>query len=271
MTTIYIEDFSYFLTDQNRPTKEIKKELELKNGKKYRRINRYIILALAGVYNMNDIENIESNCALHIGTRNGCITETIDMLDQVHNNSLLPMPFTFIASSTNMVNYHIAQSLQLHGGNFTISNRHSPFSIALDGAYFDIKNKKNSSALIGCIDEIALPLDKFKEKIEISNKKLQEGSFWVRLSTQKENAKAIMQEPQRYKNIEDALKHIEENRSIYIDDEKIRSNDKDSYYLCSNSSLQALQCLEKKECKKIAIISRIGEREYLSFSIDSLR
>ncbi|MEJ2489882.1 MAG: beta-ketoacyl synthase N-terminal-like domain-containing protein, partial [Sulfurovaceae bacterium] len=175
MQDIYIEDFSYILTDQKIPTGEIKKELEIKSGQKYRRINRYIILALAGIYNMPSIKEIDEKCALLIGTRNGCITETINMLDQIHNSSLLPMPFTFIASSTNMVNFHVAQSLGLNGSNFTLSNRYSPFAVALDSAYFDINDSKTSAALVGCVDEIAEPIEKFKERVNLGTQEIREG------------------------------------------------------------------------------------------------
>ena len=273
MSDVYIEDFSYILTDQTTPTKEIKKELESKSEKKYRRINRYIILALAGVYNMPNIKNINSDCALVIGTKNGCITETISMLDQVHNSSLLPMPFTFIASSTNMVNFYVAQSLNLNGSNFMISNRYSPFAIALDVGYFDIIDNKTKSALIGCVDEIAEPLDKFKQKIGVENKKIQEGSFWVKISSEKENAKAIIKKSKRYKSIEDAKKEIEPQRIIFENDTILNSKDtnKESLFLCSNGALKALRSLEEKRYDKVAIIAQIGAQEFLLLSIDNLR
>lgn len=268
MRDIYIEDFSYILTDQKIPTGEIKKELEIKSGQKYRRINRYIILALAGIYNMPSIKEIDEKCALLIGTRNGCITETINMLEQIHNSSLLPMPFTFIASSTNMVNFHVAHSLGLNGSNFTLSNRYSPFAIALDSAYFDINDSKTSAALVGCVDEIAEPIEKFKERVNLCTQEISEGSFWVKISTKKTGAKAILKKPKRYRTIEEAKEAVETDRLVFVDDS---TTNESSRFLCSNSTLQALQCLEEKCCKKVAIIGQIGSREFLSFFIDSLR
>jgi hypothetical protein len=272
MRDIYIEDFSYILTDQKIPTNEIKKELEIKSGQKYRRINRYIILALAGIYNMPSVKEIDEKCALLVGTRNGCIMETITMLDQIHNNSLLPMPFTFISSSTNMVNFHIAQSLGLNGSNYTISNSYSPFIIALDTAYFDINDTKNNSALVGCVDEIAEPLDKFKERLDIDAQNIKEGSFWVKISTKKQGSKAILKKPKRYKSIEDAKKELKADRLVFIDDSTpLRDTDGASTFLCSKNTLQALRFLEEKRCDKVAIIGQIGDKEFLSLLIDSLR
>lgn len=268
MKDVYIEDFSYILTNQKIPTNEIKEELEIKSGQKYRRINRYIILALAGIYNMPGIKEVDEKCALLVGTRNGCITETINMLDQIHNNSLLPMPFTFIASSTNMVNFHVAQSLGLNGSNFTLSNRYSPFTIALDSAYFDITDSKINSALVGCVDEIAEPIEKFKERVNIGTQEIREGSFWVKISTKKIGSKAILKKPKRYRSIKDAKEALETDRLVFVDDSMTNET---SNFLCSNSALQALKCLEERRCKKVAIIGQIGSREFLSFLIDSLR
>ncbi|MEJ2497702.1 MAG: hypothetical protein P8Y43_09600, partial [Sulfurovaceae bacterium] len=78
----------------------------------------------------------------------------------------------------------------------------------------------------------------------------------------------ILKKPKRYRTIEEAKEAIETDRLVFVDDS---TTNESSRFLCSNSTLQALQCLEEKHCKKVAIIGQIGNREFLSFFIDSLR
>lgn len=268
MRKVYIESVSHTICTSDYPTTSLKKELEHLSGQKFRRINRYIVLGLCGVFQLNH-KGIDSSSALYIGTKNGCITETVTLLGQMYRDALLPMPFTFIASSANMASYHIANALGLKGGNYTLSHRYSPFESALDMGYWDIAEGKNNSAIVGCIDEAALPLDAFKAVVEMGdvNEPL-EGGYWLTLNSEAINPLAEVVEARRFKTLDELEAHLPDGIKIIRDDSA--SEEKKREYVGSNSGLEFINLLQQGEVETVALVSQIGKHQFSLLIIKNL-
>jgi hypothetical protein len=260
MRKVYIESLSRMTCNADYPTASLKKELERLSGQKFRRINRYILLGLYGVFQL-DRKGIDETSGLYIGTKNGCITETVTLLGQIYRDGLLPMPFTFIASSTNMASYHIANVLGLNGGNYTLSHRYSPFESALDMGYWDIAEGKNCSAIVGCIDEAALPLEAFKEVVEMNDvDDPLEGGYWLSLSCEPINPIAEILEAKRFKSFEEIENYLPVGMKMIRDDSHPVEKNRD--YVGSNSGLELFTSLQEGLAESIALITQIGKHQF---------
>lgn len=269
MKRVYIESVAHLVCDPSYPSSELKTELETHSGQKFRRINRYILLGLSGVYSLNDVDKIDATTSLYIGTKNGCINETVSMLGQIYRDSMLPMPFTFIASSSNMASYHIANSLGLSGGNYTFSHPNSPFEVAMETAFRDILREKTDSVLVGCIDEAAHPLEAFKKRVgmEAIDSPL-EGGYWMHLTARPSNPIAEIVENRVCKSIEEVKQFIPLGANIIMDDSSSEGEKLD--YIGSNSGLRFTKALLLRENRPIALISRMGRRYWSLILVNTL-
>lgn len=257
MKKVYIESLSRMICPSTFPASELKKELETLSGQKFRRINRYITLALNGVFKLPGVTALSPSASLYIGTKNGCITETVSMLGQMYRDALLPMPFTFIASSANMASYHIAHALGTQGGNYTLSHRHAPFECALEMAMYDLMADKTASTLVGCVDEAALPLDAFKEVVEMQEvSEPLEGGYWLSLSTSPVHPIAEIVEAKRFKTFEEIEHYLPKDMMIIRDDSHTRTND----YVGSNSGLEFISALEGNY-REFALVTQMGKHQ----------
>jgi hypothetical protein len=261
MKKVYIESVASLVCTVDRPSAELKKELEILSGQKFRRINRYILLGLCGVFKLPNPNTIDSSTALYIGTKNGCISETVTMLGQMYRESLLPMPFTFIASSANMASYHIANALGINGGNYTLSHRYAPFETALEMGYWDILEGKNSGAIVGCIDEAALPLDAFKAVVEMNDvDEPLEGGYWLSLSSYPIAPIAEVIEAKRFKTFAQIEEYLPLGVKIIRDDSFKENSHK--CYVGSNSGMMFIEALEEGNDEKIAFVTQIGKHQF---------
>lgn len=183
MNPLYIESVSTLLCEVEESSSHLKKELERTSGEKFRRVNHFCLLALAGIFRLPNLRNTDAECALYVGTKNGCVRDVVKMLKQMYTESLLPMPFTFLGTSTGMAGFYISQTLGLRGANITVSNPNGAFEHALSMACMDMEMKKTTSALIGCVDEGVYPLDLFKKAIGYcDDMPLLEGGCWLKLT-----------------------------------------------------------------------------------------
>lgn len=268
MRKVYIQSVSCATYSPDYPTSSLKSELERLSGQKFRRINRYILLGLCGVFHL-DSKGMNSSSALYIGTKNGCIVETVTFLGQIYQDALLPMPFTFIASSANMASYYIANALGLKGGNYTLSHKYIPFECALDKAYWDIAEDKNDSAIVGCIDEAALPLDSFKEAVGMSDvEELLEGGYWLSLSAKAINPIAEIVDVKRFKTFDQVKAYLPNGVKIIRDDSYV---EKQKWgYIGSNSGLLFVTALQSGCGERMALVTQLGKHQFLLLMVKSL-
>lgn len=260
MMPVYIEAVSLLLQEVNETSLELKKELERTSGQKFRRVNHFVLLALAGVFRLPNLSQIDPMCSLYVGTANGCVRDTLNMLEQMYRDTLLPMPFTFMGISTNMAGFHIAQNLGLTGTNLTVSNLNDPFGQALALACMDIEMGKTNSALVGCIDEGVFPLNEFKRVTQKkSDAPLLEGGCWLKLSFACSNPLAVIIARESFKTqeaVDGYLKSQDVNEDLRV------IIDQETNYVSSGNAIGYVRALQEQHSGVIALVTQSGRMHF---------
>lgn len=151
-------------------------------GQRFRRINRFIQLALIGAHECrhSDRSDWASSQPIVIATGQGNIADTTQMLSSVVGRGQPPMPFQFINLAGNMAGFYLAQSLGVEAANTTVSQLDFPVEAALTVAAEEFR--RHGSALLGAVDELAWPLEAHRRRLgAASDQAIGEGSHWLRI------------------------------------------------------------------------------------------
>ncbi len=265
MKDIYIQSTSFFLSDYNIPQSEIKAEIKKISGKSFRRINRYILIGLAGLFKLRNIADTKSSTSLYIGTKKGCVEDTTDILYQIYKEKMLPMPFAFIAASANMANYHIANALGLQAGSYTISHKYQPFEAVLKMALNDLFESRSNASIVGHIDE----------NMETNNG-LKNGSSWITLTTNPQESIGKIRSYQEYSSLNELLKTnllgmaVMVNSNLPTDERETIFSFADHCIVYANT-FEVFPALESRQYKTIAFIFRLSRKKISLCIIDSSR
>jgi len=262
---LYIEAVSLLLQEVSEADTELKKELENTAGQKFRRVNHFVLLALAGVFRLPNLSTVDPKCSLYVGTANGCVRDAVKMLEQMYRDTLLPMPFTFMGTSTTMAGFHIGATLGLSGSNVTVSNPYGSFEQALGMACTQLESGTSTSALVGCVDEGVFPLDEFKKVTHNDDEVVFEGGCWLKLSLQCENPVAVIIAFESFKTlaaVEDYCEKQALNEPLTV----IRNAQ--SGYVGAIGGIDYIRALQEQRSGRIALISQTG---LMSFSVTLTR
>lgn len=265
MKPLYIEAVSLLLQEVSEADTELKKELENTAGQKFRRVNHFVLLALAGVFRLPNLFTVDPKCALYVGTANGCVRDVVKMLEQMYRDTLLPMPFTFMGTSTTMAGFHIGATLGLSGSNVTVSNPYGSFEQALGMACTQLESGTSTSALVGCVDEGVLPLDEFKKVTHNDDEVVFEGGGWLKLSLACANPLAVIIARESFKTLA-AVEEYCEQESLNEHLTVIRN--RESSYIGSSGGVDYIQALQEQRSGRIALVSQTG---LMSFSVTLTR
>lgn len=126
-------------------------------GKRPRRVNRFIEIALAGALDCCREQLLDSAAGVYLATRYGDVRETAQQLEETRRE--LPMPVSFINISGNMAGHYIAGALGARGPNIAISAEHGVFGRALELAVADLAAGAVRQALVGHVEEAGLDAD----------------------------------------------------------------------------------------------------------------
>lgn len=288
MREVYIHSAASLAHDPIGDFSDVKRELESSSGKKFRRVNRFIVLALASVHRLDDITHIAPDTSLYLGTKHGCATDSFGMLTQMYKDELIPLPFTFINTSANMGGFYVAQTLGLSGENYTFSQPWGSFEKAFSLAYRDIGSGRNENALAGCCDEAVFPLDESRRSMKMADdEELLEGGCWMHLSSRSEGALAKMTRVWSVfsaKEVEEACEKMTpgENTAVLIDatvppgslqvegllGEVIWLAEEKERVIGSAGGLKMVSLLKDHRCKGIFYLCREGLEKYTLWMIE---
>ncbi|MDD5385588.1 MAG: beta-ketoacyl synthase N-terminal-like domain-containing protein [Sulfuricurvum sp.] len=259
MKPLYIEAVSLLLQEASESSAELKKELERTSGQKFRRVNHFVLLALATVFRLPNLSNLDPKCALYIGTANGCVRDVVKMLEQMYRDTLLPMPFTFMGTSTSMAGFHIAQTLGLSGTALTVSNPYGAFEQALGMACTQLESGKSTSALVGCVDEGVFPLDEFKKVTQNDEEVVLEGGCWIKLALECANPHAVIIARESFKTAQ-AVKEYCEKQALSEPLTVIRN--RESGYVGNSGGIDYVRALQEQQRGVIALITKEGKSRF---------
>ena len=126
-------------------------------GQNFRRINRFIELALVGALRCRQAAGeIAPDCALYLACDSPMLADSVKILQGMHDQCRPPSPFEFMNVSGNMAGYYVASQLTLNGPQLAVHRNHAGLEAALELLMLD--SARHRRALIGYVEEGVWPL-----------------------------------------------------------------------------------------------------------------
>ncbi len=179
---MYVHNAVVVLKTSNDTIKELDAEVRQQTGIHFRRVNRFILMAIYGAHLCADGLALDKTTALWLTTENGTVGDTEKGLDQLFGQGIYPKPYNFINTMTNTAAFYIAQNLGLDSPNITLSCKEFAFERGLILARADLKQQSVSGFLIGGVDEAVFSEKNLKSRF---GNNLKDGSAWLYVSNQK--------------------------------------------------------------------------------------
>ncbi len=147
-----------------------------------RRTDRYTRLALIGSARCADGVSLDAETGLYIGSRFAGLGNTIQVQEEMLGAGQAPKPAHFINTLSNSAGYHVARNLGLTGRNLFVSRYDASLMAALQLVRTDFANGVVTRALVGVVEELALPLSHQRRRLGVpGDTPLAEGSHWFLL------------------------------------------------------------------------------------------
>ncbi|HET7370364.1 MAG TPA: hypothetical protein VFK45_05955 [Gammaproteobacteria bacterium] len=147
-----------------------------------RRIDRFIQLALLGSARCASGQTLQPDCGIYLGSGIGPIGNNIETQRQLIQRGDTPKPVNFINTLGASAGFYAARNLGLAGQNLFISRRGASFEAALGAAIADLAVGAAPQALVGVVEEVALPLNDHRQRQNLAaDAPLAEGSHWLLL------------------------------------------------------------------------------------------
>lgn len=172
---------------------DLKAQMDAAWGKRFRRINHFIELALIGVKSCvsRSPTAVLPGCDVYLASEHGNVADVAKITEMIVKQKEAPMPLDFLNVPNNMAGFYLAQGLGLHSANMAIAHRAFPFETALDIALFNISTsgKIGACALVGSVEEVAYPLNQHRQRLGLkANAPLVEESSWFFIGNDPEGA-----------------------------------------------------------------------------------
>ncbi|HEY1992110.1 MAG TPA: hypothetical protein VGH71_06570 [Gammaproteobacteria bacterium] len=148
----------------------------------FRRIDRFIGLALLGSGRCAQGRALAADCGLYLGSGLGPMAGNIACQEQLIRDRELPMPFDFINTLGNSAGYYVAKNLALSGQNLFISRPGANFEAVLEAALVDLESGVLRQALVGVVEEATEPFAEHRRRQGLpADLPVAEGSHWLLL------------------------------------------------------------------------------------------
>lgn len=147
--------------------------------RRYRRLDRFIQLALIGSGRCTAGHTPGRECGIYLGVGNGPISSNIKVQQALFVEQELPMPFAFVNTLGSSSGFYIADNLGLDASAVVVSGRQNSLGAALTCAMLDLAIGAVEQALVGVVEVLALPLSAQRERLAVRpDRPLAEGSHW---------------------------------------------------------------------------------------------
>lgn len=179
---IYAMGDHYHQTDTSLPDmKELAQQI---TGKSFRRIGRFIQLAMIGAARCTNL-SIPSDTAVYLASGRGDLETTLDIMKELFAHGQTPKPLAFVNTVSNAACFYVAQLLKLQSRSNYVCNRYFAFESILQLAVTDLLTGTTSSALIGSVDVVTQPVNEHRQRLQLSpNTQFGEGTHWLWIGKQ---------------------------------------------------------------------------------------
>jgi hypothetical protein len=182
--------------------KVLETEVKQKTGLYFRRVNRFILLSLAGAHQCVADHATGPDTAVCLTTENGTVGDTETTLGQLFHDRSYPKPYNFINTMSNTAAFYIAQSLKLQSRNITMSAVQFAFERGLELMRTDLRRGSAENALVGGVDEALFSEDNLQSRF---GERLVDGSAWIYLSRDKHSAIGEMRDIKSFSGMPGAM------------------------------------------------------------------
>ena len=149
---------------------------------RYRRIDRFVQLALMGAAECARKHTLKRDCGLYLSSGVGPIGSNVLVQDAIHRDSRMPMPFSFVNTLGSSACYHVVKELDIMGEAVMVARGGASFSTALTCAYADLASGVVSQVLVGAVEECVLPGERHKALLRLApTSAAAEGTHWMLL------------------------------------------------------------------------------------------
>ncbi len=193
--------------------KTLKEELKRHTEIHFRRISKFVLLALIGAYSCAARRCPDGAAAIYLTTENGNLADTESVLSQIYRSHSLPMPFNFINTMANTAAFYVAQGLGLCGRNLTVSSQNLSFERGTELLKADMDLGFVKHALIGLVDVATTAASHFAASPGISNTQVNQidRSCWLYVTSERGGAMGELAAIQSFKTQNDAVRWLETN------------------------------------------------------------
>lgn len=179
-----------------------------------RRIDRYIELCVAGGLNCVAQQKLPAHTGVYLATRFGAITTSAKVMETIIAEGDMPKPLHFVNTLGNTACFYLTRLLKTTGHTLVISQEQFSFEAALFHALLDLQQGNAEAALVGGIDEVALPIVHQAERLGVTVSGIfNEGTHWLLLEKNKaaNNSEAWLQfmQPVYCNDFETLVSHLQ--------------------------------------------------------------
>jgi len=170
---------------------DLKELTQQVTGKSFRRIGRFIQLAMIGAARCTNL-SVPKESAVYLSSGRGDLELTVEIMTELFARAQTPKPLGFVNTVSNAACFYVAQLLGLQSRSNYVCNRYFAFESVLQLARNDLMMGNVNSALIGSIDVCTHPLTDHRQRLHLSpHTEMGEGSHWLWLGTEDINRPAL--------------------------------------------------------------------------------
>ncbi len=172
-----------FVDDSCADLPAIDQDLADMGQQRYRRIDRFIKLALLGSGRCHNEKPVPHNTTVCLVSGMAALTNTTAVQRTMLAQHKPPKPIHFVNTLSNAAGFYVADNLGLHGKNLFISRGDQSFEAGLALAKQELICAPQTPVLLGAVDECPLPIHEHRQRIKVSSDRaMAEGSHWWLLS-----------------------------------------------------------------------------------------
>lgn len=163
---------------------ELKALTQATTGKAFRRIGRFIQLALIGASRCILGKKLPPDTAVYFASGRGDLELTLEIMTQLYREAQVPKPLNFVNTVSNAACFYLARHLGLQSRSNFVCNRYFAFESVLQLAALDLSLGIVDSALVGSVDIVTAPLQDHRQRLQLpTDTSMAEGSHWLWLGT----------------------------------------------------------------------------------------
>jgi hypothetical protein len=183
---------------------DLRAELQVLTGQAFRRINRFIELAIFGALQCGrSAGGVGPDTAMYLASEAPMLVDCVRALRGVVAEGRPPKPFEFMNISGNMAGFYIAQHLRMNGPQLAIHRKGAALEAVCE--LLRLSSAHHRRALLGYVEEGVWPLTEQRVRLNLAtDAPILECSHWFYFDADCARPKALLEVAPRCANLDEA-------------------------------------------------------------------